>query len=373
MKKILLSANTSWYLYNFRASTIKALQEKGFDVVCLSPQDAYSHRLTQELNCKWVDISIDSNGSNVIKDAILLCRFILKIRNIAPSLVFNFTVKNNIYGTIAARFLGIEAVNNISGLGTAFINENFTSKVVRLLYKISQPLAKKVFCQNPEDLDTLMDSKLVHPNKLVLLPGSGVDINRFNPNLKEVNNGSQVFCFTFVGRLLRDKGVIELIQATQQLAKLGYSFQLDLCGFIGSNNASAININYLKEICSLPYINWLGSSDKIEEVFSKSDCVVLPSYREGMPRVLLEAGAMGLPSITTNVPGCKHLITHGYNGLICDVKDSESLFKSMLIMLNMESEQYLKMCKNSRSNIERNFDENIVISHYLKYAQESPG
>ncbi|GAL37551.1 UDP-N-acetylgalactosaminyltransferase [Vibrio maritimus] len=335
-----MSANTSWYLYNFRSSTIKALQDRGFAVVCLSPHDDYSQKLVEELGCRWCNLKLDNKGSNPFVDLLLFFRLLRFYKKEKPFVSFNFTVKNNIYGTWAARFSRSKVINNVSGLGTAFIREDFTSKIVRLLYRLSQPLANKVFCQNPEDMDLLIDNKLVSKNKLILIPGSGVNVNKFNPSMKLVRSFCEPFRFLFVGRLLGDKGVRELVSAAHKLASDGYSFTITLCGFAGVDNISALSPDELDSLEEFDYIQWVGSSDNIAQVYAKSDCVVLPSYREGMPRTLLEAGAMGLPSITTDVPGCRHIIIHGVNGLLCKVRCSESLADQMVAMMTLDSTSY---------------------------------
>lgn len=366
MNKIVLSANTSWYLYNFRSSTINAFQKKGFKVVCLSPADDYSQKLIDELGCEWHHLEMDNKGSNPIKDLALVYRLVRFFLEVKPIATFNFTIKNNIYGTWAARLSGVKAINNVSGLGTAFINDNLTSKVVKLLYRLSQPFANKVFCQNPEDMDLLISNNLVNGSKLTLLPGSGVNIDKFEPSMKISRCADEPFRFLFVGRMLGDKGVRELIAAAHKLAENGYLFTLNLCGFAGVENASALSSDELNKLSNFGYINWLGPTDTIAQVYANADCVVLPSYREGMPRTLLEAGAMGLPSVTTNVPGCKHLIENGFNGLLCEVKSSESLTEQMCAILDLDDDLYQQMCLNSRARIVEEYDEKIVVQHALE-------
>lgn len=365
MKTVVLSANTSFYLYNFRASTIRAFLSEGYKVVCISPNDEYTKKLTEELGCDWYNIYIDNQGSNPLKD-VLLCYSLFKIyRKVAPSVVFNFTIKNNIYGTWAAYLCRAKVVNNVSGLGTAFINNNLTSKLVKLLYRLSQPLADRVFCQNPEDRELLTSHKLVNSDKLFLLPGSGVNVDIFKPTLKLERDINTPFRFLYVGRMLGDKGVIELIEAAHKLAKEGHCFTVDLCGFSGVKNVSSLSVDTLNSLSVFDYLNWLGPSKNMTKVYANSDCVVLPSYREGMPRSLLEAGAMGLPSIATNVPGCKHIIKHGFNGYLCEVKSSKSLAEQMLAMLEVDETSYRAMCLNSRQRVEQEYDEKIVIRHAL--------
>ncbi|MBE8557263.1 MULTISPECIES: glycosyltransferase family 4 protein [unclassified Vibrio] len=370
MKIILFTANTSWYLYNFRKSTINAFIKNGFRVVCLSPEDSYSSKLVSNLNCEWYHLEMDNKGSNPFHDLKLLCGMQRHISRINPDIIFNFTIKNNIYGTWAATISGVSVVNNVSGLGTAFINNNVTSKIVKLLYRLSQPFATKVFCQNPEDFELLVSEKLVDRRKLQLLPGSGVDTRKFSPTTRVSRNDRDRFKFVFIGRMIGDKGIYELIDATEKLREYRQDFELELCGFSDSENASALSAEQLSQLSRKDYINWIGSSDSIEQVYANADCVVLPSYREGMPRTLLEAGAMGLPSITTDVPGCRNVITHEFNGLLCDVKSASSLFEQMLTMLNMGEEHYDLLSRNSRQRIIDEFDEKFVIESALETVSE---
>ncbi|MEZ8581559.1 glycosyltransferase family 4 protein [Vibrio splendidus] len=365
MNNIVLSANTSWYLYNFRFSTILALQQQGYNVFCISPRDDHSLRLVNELGCKWFDIKMDNQGSNPIKDMFFFWTLLKLYKKIKPVVSFHFTIKNNIYGTWAAKLAGVKAVNNVSGLGTAFINDNLTSKVVRILYKVSQPFAHKVFCQNPEDYSLLIDQKLVLESKLTLLPGSGVNIKRFHPTLKNVKADNTPFVFLYVGRMLTDKGVLELIEAATLLFSKRQDFVLQLCGFADVKNSTAITETMLNEWSQQPFIEWLGATENIASVYAGSDCVVLPSYREGMPRSLLEAGAMGLPSIATDVPGCKHIISNGYNGLLCTVRDSASLSNALMNVLDLDDAGYNLMCENARNNVVNKYDESIVVEHAL--------
>lgn len=361
----MFSANTSWYLYNFRYSTLQTVVRLGYRVICLSPKDKYSEKLTLDLGCEWIDLKMDNKGSNPLKDLLTIFEIYKVVRKYKPSIIYNFTVKNNIYGTIVGNSLGIRTVNNVSGLGTAFIYNNFTANIVKFLYRKTQNLAYKVFCQNPDDFNLLVDNKLVPKHKLTLLPGSGVDIEKFHPSFLKNRREGKPFKFLFVGRLLGDKGVRELVKAAQLLSESGFEFELSLCGFTDSENISAISEQELSEWGRLPYIHWLGSSDNIRDIYSTNDCIVLPSYREGMPRTLLEAGALGIPSIASNVPGCNFIVTEGYNGFLCEAKSPVSLYEAMKKMLMLDEGSYHQLSKCSRERVVKEYNEQIVIDHAL--------
>lgn len=364
MPTITISANTSWYLYNFRASTIRRLLAEGYRVVCLSPQDDYSQKLIDDLGCEWRPLAMHNHGSNPFRDAGLVYQFWRHYRALKPAAALHFTIKNNIYGTWAARFLGVPAINNISGLGTAFIRKGLVSTIVRFLYRTSQPLAQRIFCQNEEDLQQLVAARLVPRERLELLPGSGVDLQRFHPALRQPSPGS--FRFLYAGRMLADKGLNELIDAVRTINASGVQSSLWLSGFADVDNVSAVSNKQLSEWGKEPGIEWLGPSDAMEQVYAVVDCVVLPSYREGMPRSLLEAGAMGLPVVATDVPGCRNIVEHGFNGLLCEAKNAASLAQAMQTILAMNSDERARMGSNGRALVAEKFGEQLVVDATLR-------
>jgi glycosyltransferase involved in cell wall biosynthesis len=359
MKIITLSANTSWYLYNFRKSTIKKFIQEGYKVICISPRDEYTSNL-ENLGCDWVNLKMNNKGANPLSDIKIIFRLLSLYIRYKPVASFHFTLKNNIYGTWAAFISRTPAVNNISGLGTAFIRPGLTSSIVRVLYKLSQPMAKRIYCQNKDDFKLLIKTNLVSKNKLYLLPGSGVDIQRFKPSLS-LNNGSRLFRFLYVGRLLADKGIFELIEAIKNINKHKVVCSLWICGFTNKDNISAISDKDISNWQNIPGIKWIKPTHKIESVMKDVDCIVLPSYREGMPRSLLEAGAMGLPSVATNVPGCRSIIQNKINGLLCEAENSNSLELAMLKMLEMPKNDIHQMSIAARNIVVKSFDEKIVI------------
>jgi glycosyltransferase involved in cell wall biosynthesis len=361
---ITLSSNTSWYLYNFRTSTIRRLVEDGYRVVCLSPEDDYSRKLIADLGCEWQPLVMDNKGSNPFRDAGLVFQFWRYYKRLQPVAALHFTIKNNVYGTWAARSLGVPAINNISGLGTAFIRSGLIAAIVRLLYKTSQPFAHRVFCQNEEDLAQLVERRLVAPEQLELLPGSGVNLDRFHPSLLEEHPGP--FRFLYAGRMLTDKGLNELIAAVRAINANGIQSHLWLSGFANVENVSSISHQQLEAWGGEPGIEWLGPSGTMEQLYGAVDCVVLPSYREGMPRSLLEAGAMGLPVIATDVPGCRNIVEDGVNGLLCEAKNSESLQLAMQRMLTLTPAERSEMGRQGRTLVSKKFDEQLVVEATLR-------
>jgi glycosyltransferase involved in cell wall biosynthesis len=363
MPTITLSSNTSWYLYNFRASTIRRLISEGYSVTCLSPEDDYSHKLESELGCQWLPLKMNNQGTNPITDASLVYQFWRYYRQLSPVAAMHFTIKNNVYGTWAARNLGIPAINNVSGLGTGFIHKGPVAAVVRGLYKTSMPYAHHIFCQNAEDRELLISNGLIPADRVELIPGSGVDLQRFSPGTRVAQE--RPLRFLFAGRMLADKGLRELIEAATAINANSVKAELWLLGFADVENISAINQQELASWGDIAGVSWLGPRDDMENVYAQVDCVVLPSYREGLPRTLLEAGAMGLPVVTTNVPGCRSVVADGVNGLLCEARSPTSLEQAMRRVLGMSAGERDAMGREGRALVERQYSEELVIEAAL--------
>ncbi len=360
-KTITLSSNSSWYLFNFRRSTIETFLKKNFNVICICPADSHTDAL-KKLGCEWHEIKVSRKGINPFEDFKLFLQILSLYLRIKPMAAFHFTVKNNIYGSFAAFFARVPAINNITGLGTAFLHRNFISRVVLFLYRLSQPLAHKVFCQNIEDLNLLAQFKILSKEDIGLLPGSGVNLDRFNPMLKKsLIDHKRKFRFLYAGRMLADKGLYELYEAISIMNNPKIICELWLSGFTDYENVSAIPKSTLEKWSDNSWILWKGPSDSIEKIMSEVDCIVLPSYREGMPKTLLEAGAMAIPVITTDVPGCNSIITNNKNGLICKPKDSKSLGLALNKMLNMTNAERLEMGECGREIVQKKYNEEFVV------------
>ena len=368
MIKIAISANTSWYLYNFRKNTILSLIENGYEVIAIAPKDEYSNKLIV-LGCTFVDINIDKGGTNPFKDLSTFYSFCKIYRKNKPAMVLNFTPKNNIYSTLAASLYQIRSINNIAGLGILFINESASSKIARLLYKMSQSKASKIFFQNEDDKKLFLSKNLAPEHLTARLPGSGVDLKRFE--LQETNDDGKV-SFLLIARMLFDKGVGHYVDAARELKeKYGNKVEFKLLGFLDVDNPSAVSKEQMSEWVSEGIVNYLGTSDSVEQEIAKVDCMVLPSYyREGVPKSLLEAGAMGKPIVTTDNVGCRETVDDGINGFLCDLRSTESLVLQLDKMINLTHEQRLEMGRASRTKIEQEFDEKIVINKYLDAVKE---
>ena len=368
MKRIFITANTSWYLYNFRKNSILSLIDRGYHVVAVAPNDSYSSRL-KEFGCDYIHVNIDQGGTNPLNDIITFIKFLIIYLKFKPSVVLNFTPKNNIYSTLAAKLCKAKVINNIAGLGMVFINESLTAKLARFLYKVSQRKADKIFFQNEDDRKLFLDNKLADVSITDRLPGSGVDLSRFT---LQPAKGDGVVRFLLIARMLYDKGIGHYVEAARELkSKYGEYVEFQLLGFVGVNNPSAVAEAEMQAWVDEGIVNYLGVSDCVEKNIAKVDCMVLPSfYREGVPKSLLEAGAMGKPIIATDNVGCRETVDDGVNGYLCELRSTESLVDKLELMIQMTHEQRLEMGRQSRLKIEREFDEQIVINKYLDAIKE---
>ena len=361
-RNIVITANTSWNLFNFRIGLIKQLINDGYSVCAIAPKDEYVPRL-EDLGIRCYKIKINSKGTNPFRDFSLIIHYFLLFKKIKPELVLSYTIKPNIYGNIAARFLGIPVINNVSGLGTLFINKSFSSYIGRVLYYIAFYKAKCVFFQNSTDRELFIHERIVNSNNSSVICGSGVNTDKFNTT--RLTNKGKVFLY--VGRLLRDKGIREYIEAAMKIIDSDNSVKFKIVGELGSNNLTAISSDELSSwIFNYPQIIYIGKTDDIVSELVHTDIMVLPSYREGLSRSLLEAASMKLPIITTDVPGCREVVNHGLNGYLCDSKDSHDLYLKMLDMINLSEIERIKMGEIGRIIVESKFEEKLVISKYLK-------
>lgn len=359
--KIAIVLNTSWNIYNFRMNFVKALMEQGHEVHTIAPEDDYTKMLIAA-GCIHHKVRMDSRGANPIKDSLLIMELFLIYKRINPDVILHYTIKPNVYGTLAASMLRIPVINNVCGLGTAFLKNNLVSFIAIALYKISFRFANKVFFQNPDDLKLFTDKKLVKKDSVDLLPGSGIDLKRFQPFQFKRN---EKFTFLLISRLITDKGILEYIEAVKRLRNEGFDARFQILGAMDPEHKRGIKTEVIRNWIDEKIIEYLGTTDDVRHFIQQADCIVLPSYREGTPRTLLEAASSMKPIIATDVPGCNHVVTHNYNGLLCRLKDPEDLANKMKLMTELEDEKLQVFGTNSRLKMEAEYDESIVIKKYL--------
>jgi glycosyltransferase involved in cell wall biosynthesis len=360
---IAVVANSSWNIWNFRLGLLEGLQRNGFQVLIIAPRDAYSDRLESlGFHCEY--IAMDSSGTSPLKDLKLIADFYKLYKTISPDAILHFTIKPNIYGGIAAALNGIACINNIAGLGTLFVRQGIVTKIAKVLYKLSLRKAAHVFFQNNDDHNEFVKSGLVDHRKCSVLPGSGIDTNKFVPLPKEK---SDKVIFLLFARLLWEKGVGEYVEAARLVKKEFEHVEFQLLGFLDVQNKSRISKHHIDDWENEGLLKYLGYSDEVCNFIAAADCVVLPSYyREGVPRSLLESASMAKPIITTDNVGCRDLVDDGINGYLCKVKNANDLSLKIKKFLLLSSNERSKMGELSRAKVVSEYGEDIIINSYTE-------
>ena len=370
MKTIGIVINTSWHIYNFRTGLIKALQNMGYRVVAIAPKDVYSPKLI-ETGVDYFEIEMDNMGTNPVEDTKLTYRYYKLFEKIKPDLLLLYTIKPNIYGSVAAKMLDIPVISSITGLGTVFLHDNISSKIAKLLYGIALKIPSKVFFENPYDKNIFIDQGFVEKEKVVLIPGAGINTNEYSPIEQIKFDEKHQLKFLFIARLVKDKGLIEYIEAIRLLRAKYPNIEFAILGPYYPGNPTAITKEEMDVWVEEGLVNYLGESDDVKSIMSKYDCVVLPSYREGLSRVLLEAASMAKPIVTTNVPGCKDVVEDGVNGFLCEKEDAVDLADKMEKIIQLTNAEQIQMGKRGRERVVKEFDEPIVNEKYINAIQET--
>ncbi len=358
-KHILIVANTSWNIHNFRLNVIRALLERDYQVTVLAPVDEYVRYKREFPLVEHCDLrKLDRDSINPHKDLKLMIELYKSYKSIKPDLIIHYTVKPNIYGGVAARVLGMKSVAVVTGLGYPFIHRGVTRTFTKLLYRLSNRFHRKVIFENRDDLKLFEQLRLIEKGKGVSIKGCGVDSRFFSPDVH--NNGNGSITFTFIGRLLYDKGVREFVKAAQIVKANNDNVKFWLIGQIDEENPSAIRRTDLVKWVKDPDISYLGSKNDVRPYIAKSDCIVLPSYREAIARSLTEAMSMGKPVIGTDTAGVREAIGHGDNGFLVKVKDYRSLAIAMGDFLAMSDKERTEMGQRGRVRVLKEFDDRKI-------------
>jgi glycosyltransferase involved in cell wall biosynthesis len=360
-RTIVLSANSDWNIANFRGGLIRALRNAGYKPVVMAPEDPAADERMRGLQVERIAVPIERSGLNPLADVALLARYRRLLKRMRPAAYLSYTIKPNIYGSLAADSLGIPAIPNVSGLGTAFIRGGLLQQIVTQLYRVGFKRAPVVFFQNEEDQRLFVDRRIVRPNQARILPGSGVDLEQFAP--APAAEGPPTFLL--VARLLRDKGVVEFAEAARSLRSRLPGARFQLLGPIDEGNRTAISRSELDSWFAEGVVEHLGTTNDVRPFLAAATAVVLPSYREGMPRSLLEAAAMARPLIAADVPGCRDVVEDGVNGYLCTVRDSASLASAMLRLAELPLVGRRAMGEAARRKVQEQFNEEFVVKAYL--------
>lgn len=369
-KKILVVSSTTQTLYNFRIGLLRALRDGKFEVRGVAKRDEFSDILEKEFKCIFLR-HLDRKGTNALKDIRLMLELCKVYRKEKPELVIHYTIKPNIYGSIVSRLAGIKSFCVVTGLGYAFIEKGILLRTVKLLYKISLRLSEKIFFQNDDDRKLFIKEGIAPSDRAILL-GGGVDTEYFSPEVcRKSQKGSSNLKFLLIGRMLWDKGVGEFVEAAGIVKKRFADIEFQLLGKLDEGNPSVIPESRIKDWERKGLVRYLGLTYDVRPSISESACVVLPSYREGIPHSLLEAMAMAKPIITTETAGCKEVVEDGRNGFLVPVRDAKALAKAIEKFINLPESRRMEMGKYSREKAIREFDEKFIIDIYLKNIEDT--
>ena len=363
-KNIVLIGNSSWSILKFRSGLIKRFIMLNYNVIVIAPLDEHTLDI-KKLGCEYNNIRIDKKGTNPVNDLILIFQLRSIYKRLKPIFVIHYSIKPNIYGTIAAYLANIKSYAVVTGLGYTFINENITSKITRILYKLAFKFPEKVFFLSEDDKSTFILKNLVREDKVVMIPGEGINTDLFNSVDQENQQKGSKIKFLLIARMLFDKGVREYVEASDILKVEFPEVEFGLLGYLDVENPTAVSKKQMKEWELNNNIVFYGSSDNVKFFIQDSDCIVLPSYREGLSMTLMEGASMKKPLVASNVSGCRELIDDGINGYLCRKKDTKDLANKMRAMLNLSDERRKNMGLLGRAKMVEQFDEEIVINKYL--------
>jgi glycosyltransferase involved in cell wall biosynthesis len=360
-RPIVLAANSAWNIVNFRGGLIRALARAGYRPIVVAPHETGAEARMTALGVERFALPVDRSGLNPLTDLRLLLAYRRLLRRLRPAAFLGFTIKPNIYGCLAAGSLGIPAIPNVSGLGTAFIRQGPLQWLVTRLSRFAFRKAAVVLFQNGDDCRLFVDRGIVRPGKARVIPGSGIDLDRFAP----VPQPTGPMIFLLVSRLLGDKGIREYVEAARMLRERLPDARFQLLGPIDEGNRTAIRRDELDRWIGDGVVEYVGSTDDVRPRIASASAIVLPSYREGLPRSLLEGAAMARPLIATDVPGCREVVENGVNGFLCAAREARSLAEAMAKLAELPVTQRQAMGAASRRKVQERFSEAVVIRAYL--------
>lgn len=357
MSKVLFLVNHDVVIYNFRLELVERLLADGHEVVISSP---YGERIEdlKELGCEYKEISLSRHGMNLMEEIKLISTYKKLIREIQPDIVLSYTIKPNIYGAIACRRAKVPCVANITGLGTAVENGGLVQKITVLLYKYAFTDIQRVFFQNVENMQFFADRKIA-VKKHTLLPGSGVNLNRFTSLNYPENDTIE---FAFISRIMKEKGIDQYLEAAEYIRKKYSNTVFHVCGF-----CEQAYEDKLQELTDKGIIVYHGMVRDVKTILRKVHCTVHPTYYpEGISNVLLESSACARPVITTNRSGCREVVEDGKTGFICEQKNSNDLIKQIEKFVLLSQDERKQMGQAARAKVEKEFDRQIVVEKYME-------
>ncbi len=367
MKRVLILANHDVGLFNFRAELLERLIHQGFDVHFSVP-DGEKVPMLEAMGGVFHPTVMNRRGKNLFQDLLLLRFYLRLIHKLGPTVVLSYTAKPNIYGGVACQITKTLQLANITGLGSELHGNWLTARILRTLYRIGIRKAHGVFFQNEANRQYFLEHQLLSSCKLQsvkVLPGSGVNTDRFTPNEAHEFSEKGLSRFLFISRIMKDKGIEEFLAAAESVKSRYPLATFDILGFYESETYR----NRVESMVSRGIINSVGFSQDTRNEMKTVDCVVLPSHHEGMSNVLLEAAASGIPIITTNIPGCREAVLDGVSGYLCNARDSQDLTEQMVRFIVLGAIEKKAMGASGRKLMLERFDRQFIIDEYMKDIQ----
>ncbi|MEO8296167.1 MAG: glycosyltransferase family 4 protein [Burkholderiales bacterium] len=364
-RRVVLCVNAAWNVLNFRSGLVSSMISSGYEVVAIAPSDEYAADVVA-LGARFVPLSLSRKGCNPFSELGVLLRLARVLMRERPDVYLGYTIKPNIYGSLVCRALRIPVINNVTGLGAAFAPNSRLTPLVQRLYRWAFGRSSRVFFQNEDDRATFLQAGIVREEQTMRLPGSGIDLAKFAPQPLPAVGPGCTFRFLLVARLLWDKGVGEYVEAARRLRAGGVDVECCLLGFIDEGNPQGIPRQTVEQWHAEGVINYLGSTRDVRPLLASAHCVVLPSYREGVPRSLLEAASLGRPVITTDAVGCRDTVDDGLSGYLVRPRDVDDLTNKMGAIATMPAPPLAQMGLCGRRKMERQFGEQLVVGQYLQ-------
>lgn len=356
---ILILANHQLGLYKFRKELLERLVKVKYRVYVSVPEDEFTKELN-DLGIKVINNKyMDRRGTNPVRDLRLMFYYKSLIRTIKPDVVLSYTIKPNVYGGYICGKLKIPYIANVTGLGTSIQNGGMLQKLILKMYKVGLKQAQKVFFQNTENRAFMVEHNIVNPEMADLLPGSGVNTDQHCYELYP--DDSTKIIFTTIGRIMKDKGIDELLEAAKIVKKRHPKVEFRLIGEFDEEYEEKVNTYIEKGI-----ISYLGFAKDVHLLIAESHAIIHASYHEGMSNVLQEAASTGRPVIATNVSGCSEIYEEGISGIGFNAKDVQSLINAIEIFLNLSRDERISMGKAGREKMKREFTREIVVQKYME-------
>lgn len=359
MPKVIVLTNYLNGLRSFRFELMERLCNLKFDTIIYCP-DVEGYYDFEEIGCKVKKVNnLNRRGINPIEDVKLVKEYVCILKKEKPDVILTYTVKPNIYGGTVAKWLKIPYIANITGLGTAIENKGLLRTMIMTMYRYAFRDIKRIFVQNTA-IKGFFEQNRIKPDKLKLIPGSGVNLKKHIFKEYPEDNGKVVFLF--VGRLMKAKGIEELYYAIEKLCEKNKNAEFWICGMYEEEKYRI----QAEELSRKYPVKYFGQVQDVDSYYEKVDCVVLPSYHEGTSNVLLEAQANGRPVISTRVPGCIETFEEDVSGFACEARDAESLLEALERFCETDYQKRKEMGMAARKKVEREYDRNIVTEAYIK-------